>query len=100
MLCRDGVRIYEYTPGFNHAKLCVSDDVVATCGTINFDYRSLYHNFEDGCIFYYSEEVKKERDNLLELFGQSEEVTEKYAVKRAAILRAGQMLLRLIAPLL
>ena len=38
-LAKHGVRIYEYTPGFCHAKMCVVDDVVATCGTINLDYR-------------------------------------------------------------
>lgn len=41
-----GVKIYEYTPGFVHAKVCVCDDAEAVVGTINFDYRSLYHHFE------------------------------------------------------
>ena len=41
-----GVNIYEYTPGFVHAKVFVSDDHEAVVGTINLDYRSLYHHFE------------------------------------------------------
>ncbi len=41
-----GVKIYEYTPGFVHAKVFVSDDEKAVVGTINLDYRSLYHHFE------------------------------------------------------
>ena len=41
-----GVRIYEYTPGFVHAKVFVADDREAVVGTINLDYRSLYHHFE------------------------------------------------------
>ena len=41
-----GVKLYEYTPGFVHAKVCVSDSEKAVVGTINFDYRSLYHHFE------------------------------------------------------
>ncbi|MGN0261865.1 MAG: cardiolipin synthase [Eggerthellaceae bacterium] len=41
-----GVQIYEYTPGFVHAKVFVSDDHEAVVGTINLDYRSLYHHFE------------------------------------------------------
>ena len=41
-----GVKIYEYTPGFVHAKVFVSDDCKAVVGTINLDYRSLYHHFE------------------------------------------------------
>jgi len=43
-----GIRIYEYTPGFVHAKSLVSDSMRAVVGTINFDYRSLYHHFECG----------------------------------------------------
>ena len=45
-LARCGVRIYEFTPGFMHAKQMVSDDSTAVVGTINLDYRSLYHHFE------------------------------------------------------
>ncbi len=45
-LLRTGVKIYEYTPGFVHAKVFVSDDRRAVVGTINLDYRSLYHHFE------------------------------------------------------
>lgn len=100
MLARDGVRIFEYTPGFNHCKLCVADDVVATCGTFNFDYRSLYHNFEDGCIFYHCDAVLREKADLEEMISVSREVTKKYEGKRAGILRGGQVILRLIAPLL
>jgi len=47
-----GVRIYEYTPGFVHAKVFVSDDVKAVVGTINLDYRSLYHHFECATYLY------------------------------------------------
>lgn len=45
-LIRAGVKIYEYTPGFVHAKVFSSDDRKAVVGTINLDYRSLYHHFE------------------------------------------------------
>ena len=44
-LLDSGVKIYEYTPGFIHAKVFVSDDREAVVGTINLDYRSLYHHF-------------------------------------------------------
>ena len=47
-LMKYGVKIYEYTPGFMHAKVFVSDDKKAVVGTINLDYRSLYHHFECG----------------------------------------------------
>ena len=47
-----GVKIYEYTPGFVHAKVFVSDDSKAVTGTINLDYRSLYHHFECATYLY------------------------------------------------
>ena len=47
-LVKHGVRVYEWTPGFCHAKMSIVDDCMATCGTINLDYRSLYHHFENG----------------------------------------------------
>ena len=47
-LLESGVRIYEYSPGFVHAKVFVSDDREAAVGTVNLDYRSLYHHFECG----------------------------------------------------
>ena len=47
-----GVKIYEYTPGFVHAKMCICDDVVAFVGTINMDFRSLTHHFECGALLY------------------------------------------------
>ena len=51
-LTEAGVKIYEYTPGFVHSKVCVSDDCKAVVGTINFDYRSLYHHFECATYLY------------------------------------------------
>ena len=50
-LWQAGVRIYEYTPGFIHAKSIVCDDKFAVVGTINLDYRSLYHHFENAVYF-------------------------------------------------
>ena len=47
-----GVQIYEYTPGFVHAKVFTCDDERAVVGTINLDYRSLYLHFENGVWFY------------------------------------------------
>ena len=58
-LLENGVQIYEYEPGFVHAKVFVSDDCKATVGTINLDYRSLYHHFECGTYLYASPEVPK-----------------------------------------
>ena len=99
-LVKNGVRIYEYTPGFCHAKQCVSDDKVATCGTINLDFRSLYHHFENGVFIYDCEAVGAIKRQFEELFPQCQEVTEKYRTGRSSILRLRQLLLRLFAPLM
>lgn len=51
-LLEAGVKIYEYTPGFVHAKACIVDDVFGTMGTVNLDYRSLFLHFENNSLFY------------------------------------------------
>ena len=56
-LMEAGVKIYEYTPGFVHAKVFVSDDEKAVVGTINLDYRSLYHHFECGVFLYRNSQI-------------------------------------------
>ncbi len=99
-LVSNGVRIFEYTPGFCHCKMSVSDDRVATCGTINLDYRSLYHHFENGCVLYGNEAVMAIRKDFEEIMAVSREVTDTYRYGRSAFLRLGQLLLRLAAPLL
>jgi len=98
-LAKCGVRIYEYTPGFVHAKLCVTDDRMAVCGTVNLDYRSLYQNFEDGCVFSHCRAVGEVKKDIEALIADSAEVTEQYASGRSAGLRTGQLFLRLFAPL-
>ena len=99
-LAMAGVRIYEYTPGFCHCKQCVADDRIATCGTINLDYRSLYHHFENGAVLYGGPAVQDIKADFDALFPQCREVTEEYRYGRNTVLRIGQCLLRLIAPLL
>jgi cardiolipin synthase len=67
-LIKAGVKIYEYSKGFIHSKLFVSDDRVATVGTTNLDFRSLYLHFECGSLFYGGktvEQVKSDFDSML-----------------------------------
>ena len=99
-LARNGVRIFEFTPGFCHAKMSIVDDIMATCGTINLDYRSLYHHFENGCLYAANDAVLDTKKDFVETFAQCKEVTEYYANGRGALMRFGQMLLRLAAPLM
>ena len=99
-LARQGVRIFEYTPGFCHGKQCISDGTLAVIGTSNLDYRSLYHHFENNVLLYGCEAVEEIREDFMDLFPQCREVTEDYAGNRGGILRSWQYILRLFAPLM
>ncbi len=99
-LTEAGVRIYEYTPGFLHAKMCISDDKVATCGTVNLDFRSLYHHFENGVLYYDCPAVADTKADFIHTMAQSHEVTREYNKGRSAGMRLSQLLLRLMSPLL
>ena len=99
-LTKNGVRIYEYTPGFDHAKVCITDDKAATCGTFNLDFRSLYHHFENGVLFYDCPAVQDVKADLIATMAQSKEVTEQYTSGRSAVMRFSQLILRLLSPLL
>ena len=98
-LVMDGVRIYEYTPGFLHAKQCICDGEIAVVGTINLDYRSLYLHFENAVLFYGYDALKDVKADFEETFAKSEEVTDKYQ-SRSTALRIWQCILRLFAPLM
>lgn len=73
-LLQEGIKIYEYTPGFVHSKVFVSDNVISTVGTINLDYRSLYLHFENGLYLYYVDEIQKVKEDFLSTMQLSHEV--------------------------
>ena len=99
-LVRQGVRIYEYKPGFCHAKQCICDGMVVSIGTSNLDYRSLYHHFENNVLLSGCDAVKDIAADFEQTFAQCEEVTEQYLQGRGAMLRTWQYILRLFAPLM
>ena len=99
-LAKSGVRIYEWTPGFCHCKMSVADDKMATCGTINMDYRSLYHHFENGCWFYDPAIAVQIRDDIRSMFAESREVTKEYSEGEGAKMPVFQLILRLFVELL
>ena len=76
-LLRGGVRIIEYTPGFVHAKVFVCDDKIATVGTVNLDYRSLYLHFENGTYLYDVSAVMDIKKDFLDTLTVSTEVSLK-----------------------
>ena len=95
-----GVRIFEYTPGFIHAKMFVSDNTTAVVGTTNVDFRSFYLHFECGVAFYLSPMVAQVRDDILKTQNICEEITlQKVRAVRAPI-RVLRSLLRAFAPLM
>ena len=97
-LLEAGVKIYKYTPGFNHMKSMLADDELAFVGTINFDFRSLVHHFECGTIIYKSNCLKDIKADFEEMITASEEVPEKYKLNIFGRILCG--LIKLIAPLL
>ena len=99
-LARCGVRIFEYAPGFMHAKQMLCDDSTAVVGTINLDYRSLYLHFEDAVLMYRCSAVRDVRSDFEATFPKCREMTDRYGRGRRMHTRIVQSLLRLLAPLL
>ena len=93
-----GVKIYEYTPGFIHSKCMVSDDECAVVGTINLDYRSLYHHFENAVYFAGCEAVMAVKRDAEETFALSKECSAQYP-KRSVFGRMIDALLRVFETL-
>ena len=95
-----GVRIYEYTPGFVHAKVFTCDDETAVVGTINLDYRSLYHHFECATYMYKTDGIGEIEADFQQTLARCERVTieklKKEPLKRKILGPA----LKVIAPLL
>lgn len=98
-LVEAGVKIYEYTPGFLHAKTFVSDDKITTVGTINLDYRSLYLHFECGVWMYGSHAAEQVKTDFLHTMAVSQEITQD-AIRHGPLTRLFQELLRVVAPLM
>ncbi len=98
-LLKAGVKIYEYTPGFIHSKVVVSDDECAAVGTPNFDFRALYLHFECGTLMYGTKTVQQTKKDFLDMLDQCHEVTVP-EMERNFPVRVFQSFLRLIAPFL
>ena len=99
-LARNGVRIYEYSPGFIHAKQHIADDRYGVIGTINMDYRSLYLHFENGVYIYDEDLIRDMKKDMDEILEDSLEVTSKYSGHRSMRQRIWHGMLRFISPLL
>ena len=98
-LLKSGVKIYEYTPGFMHAKSFVCDDKIAVVGTINLDYRSLYLHFECGALLYESSVINEIKNDALSVISESHEVVLEEK-RRSFFNQLLDSVLHLFAPLL
>ena len=99
-LIRAGVEIYEYTPGFVHAKSFVTDDKKAAVGTINLDFRSLYLHFECGVFFYRNKVVKEVEEDFSQTLKSCQRVTLADCRNLAWYKKLVGSLLRIVAPLM
>ena len=93
------VKIYEYEPGFIHGKSYIADDKYAIIGTINLDYRSLVHHFENGVWLYNCASIKDLKDDINETINKSIKITTKM-LKTNIFNRIFRALVRIFAPML
>ena len=95
-----GVEIYEYTPGFVHAKVFTSDDEKAVVGTINLDFRSLYLHFEDAVFIYKNPAVASAEEDFQRTLEKCQKITKEDCRQYNVFKKLLGRVLRLVAPLM
>lgn len=100
VLVEAGVEIYEYTPGFIHAKTIVADDEIGVVGTQNFDFRSFYLHFECGALLYRTPSLAAVRRDHVQTMGISHRITLEECQNRSWFVRMLQIILNVFAPLM
>ncbi|MGN0682141.1 MAG: cardiolipin synthase [Oscillospiraceae bacterium] len=95
-----GVKIYEYTPGFIHAKNFVSDDKTAVVGTINLDFRSLYLHFECATWMYKTKCISDIKTDYLKTLEKCEEITLEKCQNVNIFVKLIRFFLRLFSPMM
>lgn len=99
-LLKSGVKIYEYTPGFVHAKTIISDDKFGVIGSINFDYRSYFLHFENGVWMYKSSAILDCKKEFMQTLDLCHEVTYEEYMKTNVFIRVMRSILNLFSPLM
>lgn len=97
-LLKSGVKIYEYTPGFIHSKVYLSDDSIATVGSVNMDYRSFVFHFECGVWLSDKKTALDIKHHFREVLAVSKEITLSNWKKRSVFVRIKQALLHIFGP--
>lgn len=95
-----GVKVYEYTPGFVHAKVFVSDDVKSVVGSINMDYRSLYHHFECATYMYGTRCVEDIKSDYKDTLAKCQQVTYESIKNDKWYIKLIGKVLKFVAPLI
>jgi cardiolipin synthase len=98
-LLKSGVKIYEFTPGFNHAKTIVADDEWALAGSINTDFRSYFLHFEDGVMMYRTKCISVIREDFEHALASSQEVTLEQMKRTNVFIRVIRSILHVLMPL-
>ena len=99
-LINNGVRIYEYTPGFIHSKTFVCDGTVGTVGSVNLDYRSLYLHFECGVWMHGTDSVADIYGDYVEMLKSCNEITAEMCAKVNIFRRIFRSVMVTFAPLM
>ena len=99
-LVKYGVKIYEYDPGFVHAKIFVSDNEKAVVGTINLDYRSLYHHFECATYMYKTSCVSEIEADYQETLKKCSAVTNESIKNEKIFYKVFGAIVKILAPLM
>lgn len=96
-----GVKICVYEAGFNHSKMLVSDDTIATCGSTNIDFRSFENNFESNVFFYDTQMAQRFKQIFLADACHCTIIDSSTSLPRQSLIRRiWESLMRLFAPLL
>ncbi|TYP70304.1 cardiolipin synthase [Paenibacillus methanolicus] len=95
-----GVRIYRYRKGFVHAKVLIIDDMLASVGTANMDMRSFFSNFELNALLFSQKAIKRLEGDFLDDLSVCEELSLSVFERRPRKAKAGEVLARMLSPLL
>ena len=98
-ILKSGCKVYEYSPGFNHAKNIIVDDKYAFIGTINMDYRSLFLHFECGAIVFRSKVIENMSLDFIDALTKSKEITLEDRKKMNKMQRFIAFVLNIFEPL-
>lgn len=99
-LIKSGVKIYEYTPGFVHAKTFLADDEIAVVGTVNLDFRSMYLHYECASLFYKTEGIDDIKADFSDMFTKCQQITMKDYYKFSIWQKLIGRIFRIIGPLI